>query len=91
MYGIAKKEQEKNGGKFMKRIIVRIVKKENDERDLQNEFLKNMQNEGISLEDMVEEALDIVNEYQEKIRSLKVENAKLKAVLCSRYFRQDEL
>lgn len=70
----------------MKRIIVRIVKKENDERDLQNEFLKNMQNEGISLEDMVEEALDIVNEYQEKIRSLKVENAKLKAVLCSHYF-----
>ena len=75
----------------MKRIIVRIVKKENDERDLQNEFLKNMQNEGISLEDMVEEALDIVNEYQEKIRSLKVENAKLKAVLCSHYFCQDEL
>lgn len=91
MYGIVKKEQEKNGGKFMKRIIVCIVKKENDERDLQNEFLKNMQNEGISLEDMVEEALDIVNEYQEKIRSLKVENAKLKAVLCSRYFCQDEL
>lgn len=75
----------------MERIIVRIVKKENDERDLQNEFLKNMQNEGISLEDMVEEALDIVNEYQEKIRSLKVENAKLKAVLCSHYFCQDEL
>lgn len=75
----------------MKRIIVRIVKKENDERDLQNEFLKNMQNEDIFLEDMVEEALDIVNEYQEKMRSLKVENAKLKAVLCSCYFCQDKL
>lgn len=69
----------------MKRIIVHIVKKENDERDLQNEFLKNMQNEDVSLEDMIEEALDIVNEYQEKVRSLTVENAKLRAVLCSRY------
>lgn len=75
----------------MKRIIVHIVKKENDERDLQNEFLKNMQNEDVSLEDMIEEALDIVNEYQEKVRSLTVENAKLRAVLYSRYFCQDEL
>lgn len=91
MYGFAKKEQEKNGGKFMKRLIVHIVKKENDERDLQNEFLKNMQNEDVSLEDMIEEALDIVNEYQEKVRSLTVENAKLRAVLYSRYFCQDEL
>lgn len=75
----------------MKRIIVHIVKKENDERDLQNEFLKNMQNEDVSLEDMIEEALDIVNEYQEKVRSLTVENAKLRAALYSRYFCQDEL
>ena len=75
----------------MKRLIVHIVKKENDERDLQNEFLKNMQNEDVSLEDMIEEALDIVNEYQEKVRSLTVENAKLRAVLYSRYFCQDEL
>lgn len=70
----------------MKRIIVRIVKKKSDERDLQNEFLKNMQNEDVSLEDMIEKALDIVGEYQEKVRSLTEENAKLRAVLCSHYF-----